>query len=336
MRSSKFQDSSNMSSYNSKADRFNKHIFYYLKTMRKPVLSIDNYINIGEKDLINTICERYKINSIDFGNWTSQAQKYNFCLALFLSLYDLQKVLKFKNDNLGQKSLKIGYGSRGIKNAYAHFEPSINYINLSRERRADKVGNSDKDQLIEFFSGFGSLAHEYGHFLDYFFGNKISANTMALTGGVCTLKPITLQSSPIKFNANVYIDSFEKNIINGSDPKNNTPRRLMLELFVNVFLDKNFRPTDFYKRLYKYSVDRDKKYWIRYNEIFARIFEIYVCYKLKKLGITNKILVSEGRGKYAKDTGGGRSKNPVYLTFSELEKVEHIIDELIKSFNNLI
>ena len=338
MYSRKILDSNNLSSYNSKADRTNKKIDYYLKKLRSPNLPINKFLDFRKDNVLNKVINRYKLNNVDFGNWTSQTQKYNFILALFVALYDLEKVLKFKNDNIGQGVLSIGYGSRGIKNAYAHYDSYGQYINLSRERRADKVGIKDKDQLRELYSGFGSLAHEYGHFLDYYFGKKAGGQTMAITGGRCTLLPIDLKKSPINFDYFKYAEQFSINIIQGSRSR---IRELMYQIFTYLFLNTKItggsnRPTDFYRRIYTYSKNVDSKYWIRYNEIWARIFEVYVVYKLKKINIVNKVLVSEGRGKYAKDTDLKRRRNPVYPTFSELKPIVPYIDDLIIEFNKLI
>ena len=335
MYSRKIIDSNNLSSYNSKADRTNKKIDYYLKKLRSPNLPINNFLDFRKDNVLNKVINRYKLNNVDFGNWTSQTQKYNFILALFVALYDLEKVLKFKNDNIGQKVLSIGYGSRGVKGAYAHYDSYGEYINLSRERRADKVGINDKDQLIELYSGFGSLAHEYGHFLDYYFGNKAGGRTMAITGGRSYLIPIDLKSSAIKFNSKDIINQFDVNIVQNS---NSRIRLLMYQIFTGLFLNrkKSYRPTDFYRRIYTYSKNVQSKYWIQYNEIWARTFEVYIVYKLKKINIVNKVLVSEGRGKYAKDTDLKRRRNPVYPTFSEIKEVVPYIDELMIQFNKLI
>ena len=335
MYSRKVLDSNNLSSLYSKADKTNREINYYLKKLRSPNLPINKFLDFRKENVLNKIINRYKLNNVDFGNWTSQTQRYNFILALFVALYDLEKVLKFKNDNIGQKVLSIGYGSRGVKGAYAHYDSFGKYINLSRERRADKVGIKDKDQLRELYSGFGSLAHEYGHFLDYYFGNKAGGQTMAITGGRCTLLPIDLKKSAIKFDSKDILGQFDTNIVQNTGSR---IRLLMYTIFTELFLNrkKSFRPTDFYRRIYTYSKNVESKYWIQYNEIWARIFEVYIVYKLKKINIVNKVLVSEGRGKYAKDTDLKRRRNPVYPTFSELKPIVPYIDDLMIEFNKKI
>ena len=335
MYSRKVLDSNNLSSLFSKADKTNRKIDYYLKKLRSPNLPINNFLDFRKENVLNKIINRYKLNNVDFGNWTSQTQRYNFILALFVALYDLEKVLKFKNDNIGQKVLSIGYGSRGVKNAYAHYDSFAKYINLSRERRADKTGIQDKELLRELYSGFGSLAHEYGHFLDYYFGNKAGGQTMAITGGRSHLIPIDLKKSAIKFDPTDIIAQFDINIIQNSNSK---VRLLMYQIFTGLFLNRKrgYRPTDFYRRIYTYSRNTESKYWIQYNEIWARIFEVYIVYKLKKINIVNKVLVKDGKGKYATDTDLKRRRNPVYPTFSELKPIVQYIDDIIIEFNKLI
>lgn len=323
----KIIDSTLKASIRSQADKSNKAIYYYLKSFRKPYLDIEKLFDFAQVDVIKKICDKYNLKDIDFGNWTSQTMRYNFTLGLYLALYDLEKVLKFNND-IGFGALSIGYGSRGAKRALAHYEPVSNYINISRERRRDKYPMYDKEQLREYMSGFGSLAHEYGHFLDYYFGRKSGGRSMALTGGTVTLPPVPIRYSPLKHDPKFYRDFFYRSIIQSSL---NKYREAMYIIFYKLFVQKNGRPTSYYTRLYTYASQGGGKYWIRLNEVWARLFEVYVLYKLRKINITNKILVAEGKGKYSAEFFN-KKINPVYVTLTELKKVEKDIDNLINLF----
>lgn len=325
----KIIDSSLKASVRSKADLSNRSIYYYLKSFRKPYLDVEKLFDFSQVDVINKICQRYKLKNIDFGNWTSQTQRYNFTLALYLALYDLEKVLKFTNNDLGFETLSIGYGSRGAKRALAHYEPRADYINISRERRQDKYPSYDKEQLREFMSGFGSLAHEYGHFLDYYAGRYSGGQTMSLTGGTVTLPPVPIRYSPLKHDR-LYYDNFFYNTI--VQDTNDNKRNLMYKIFTKLFVQKNGRPTTYYTRLYTYASQGGGRYWIRLNEVWARLFEVYIVYKLRKINIVNKILVAENKGKYSAEFTKKRV-NPVYVTLTELKKVEKDIDILMKSIN---
>lgn len=329
--SRKILDTSKSASSQSKADKSNKKIYYYLKSFRKPYLNLEKLLDFNKVDVLDRICKLYKIKDIDFGNWTSQTQRYNFTLALYISLYDLQRILKFKNNNLGFNVLSIGYGSRGTGGALAQYQPVDKYINLSRERRKDKYPAYNKDELIEQMSGFGSFAHEYGHFLDYHFGKISGGRTMAISGGSALLPPITLRYSKLKHDPQYYLDFFDKTIIQNTS---NNIRECMYNIFVGAFLKKTGRPTDFYYRLYahaKYFGD----YWRQMNEIWARIFEIYIVYKLRLKNTTNKVLVSEGRGKYSADFDA-KGKKAIYMTFGEISKISKDIDLLIELMNKQI
>jgi hypothetical protein len=95
-------------------------------------------------------------------------------------MYDLNKVLRF-NNNLGFDLLGITFGARGRGSALAHYEPNTNLINITRYSDDWYCKN------VRFFStgGLGSLAHDYGHFLDYFAGAYLDkdAEVYSLTNG---------------------------------------------------------------------------------------------------------------------------------------------------------
>lgn len=58
--------------------------------------------------------------------------------------------------------LSIAFGARGSGNAMAHYEPLRQVINLTKTK------------------GAGSLAHEYGHAIDYIIGSKVNKNSKSL------------------------------------------------------------------------------------------------------------------------------------------------------------
>lgn len=92
----------------------------------------------------------FNFRGVEFGNWNSQndrQQNLNMC---YLALKDLAVTLGIDDKSITfNGSLALGFGSRGIKNALAHYEPLLQVINLTKLR------------------GAGSLAHEWGHALDH-------------------------------------------------------------------------------------------------------------------------------------------------------------------------
>jgi hypothetical protein len=68
------------------------------------------------------------------------------------------------------------------------------------------------------------------------------------------------------------------------------------------------------KRIEDYSI---KPYYVERTEILARLFEQYIAYKLKQLGVSNSFLIST---KYTR---------AVYMTPAELKKVVPLFDKLL-------
>ncbi|MBD8973075.1 MAG: DUF3991 domain-containing protein [Clostridiales bacterium] len=87
----------------------------------------------------------------EFGNWENESDRQTNLNMSYDALKDLAKALNMSDQDvsLGGK-LAIAYGARGVSGALAHFEPGTNVINLTKMR------------------GAGSLAHEWGHALDYY------------------------------------------------------------------------------------------------------------------------------------------------------------------------
>lgn len=94
--------------------------------------------------------QTFHFHGVEFGNWNSQndrQQNLNMC---FLALKDLAVILGISDEDIAfGNSLSLGFGSRGVKGACAHYEPMRRVINLTKMR------------------GAGSLGHEWGHALDH-------------------------------------------------------------------------------------------------------------------------------------------------------------------------
>lgn len=312
------------------------------KPLRTPALTVKRIFNPAKVDrLPEVIVDTYKFGGIEFGNWVNQLRRVDFCLNTIAACYDMQKVLNFPNNNLGiNGQIGLAFGARGYAKAYAHYEPAAKVINLTRDRRVDKAivslfGNKlvdyTKDRasydrytklLREERSGYGSLAHEYGHALDYICGEFFTKNDMALSSGRNTL---------ISFNnANTAFNNYNSNL--RVNEKQNDLQKAFYEAFTS-FLFINGKPTGFYRRVYTFGEKRGE-YWMRLNEIWARIFETYIAYKLSKQGIVNKVLVRDGKGKYRNELKS-QARN-VYPTFGEMQKNVRKMDNFIKQIQKLI
>lgn len=187
---------------------------------------------------IRAILEKYKLKGFEFGRYVNNEDRYDFVIATKDSLKDLAWLLKTENLGINYK-IGIAFGARGRGgHAIAHYEPELNMINLTRDK------------------GGQSMAHEYGHALDYNIGMYVDQNRLypALSAG----------RSMAKFP--------EKNT-------GDTCRLLMRKLI------REIKMTDSYKRL-----KDESDYWHYNTEVFARYFEQWCCYRLREAGKANGFL----------------------------------------------
>lgn len=220
-----------------------------------------------------SVIKKYSLKGFEYGNWVNNNDRNDFLTATTESCEDLAKILGTKNIGC-DGTIGIAFGARGRSKALAHFEPWTFMINLTKEK------------------GFGCLAHEYGHALDYFFGMYVDQNVgfTALSGGD------TVRS---------YIQ-----------PMGGKLRQLAMQVVNDVCKDKQGNKSATYIRLEKEF--GGSEYWFRRNEIFARAFEQYIRYKKDKKGIKNTFLSQK---KY---------ENGAYLFPADFKRILPVMDSLVK------
>lgn len=240
----------------------------------------------------SAVIRKFKLNGLEYGNWLTQEDRYNYFLAFQIAMFDLQNVLQF-GYNIGlNKTVGVAFGARGKSAAKGHFEPDTFMINLPRYKEAKKLinpltgapyfGNKTtgevKALLFEKTGGVGSLGHEYGHSLDYYFGTYIDQDKKygkyrGLTQGwSITDDPDTdYRKDSLRYDAN---------------------------MIINRLIWENPKEYTHYYQVLKTAHGQKKltDYWLRHCELFARAFETYIHYKLHQKGITNAFLV---KSKYA-------------------------------------
>lgn len=117
----------------------------------------ENNKNITPEELKET----FGFRGVNFGNWVNQKERQDFINYTYDSLFDLAELLNLPPKALsleGQLGIAFGAQGRGGKGAGAgHYIPAYKEINLTKE------------------NGAGTLAHEWFHALDNYFGDK-SAN----------------------------------------------------------------------------------------------------------------------------------------------------------------
>lgn len=255
---------------------------------------------------INRAVVKFRLKGIEFGNWLTNEDAYNYLAALVISLNDLTKVVGFSNIGLNG-TIGISFGARGHQRAAGHFEPDTFMINLTRYKRYiyDLSGRKlDVPKPVRFMEtgGVGALAHEYGHALDYFFGSYVEQDRF--------YRSLTLGSDTSLITKNPY--------------KPGSLRYQMTEII------RAIQKTDTYAKMRVRLVSKDESdsYWLRHNELWARLFEVWVNYKMREKGITNTFLHKEKYKELAKKLG-------CYQTQTEFSRIRPLVDKLMSDIAKL-
>jgi len=264
----------------SRADRYwdggHKNSGKYMR-FRSPVRKLPKgFSDISDLYDQQKVLNYFSLDGFEYGNWLSNDDRFNFLYGCFVSLLDIQDLTGIKPVGFGIYS--IAFGARGVPGAKAHFEPFPGVINLTKEH------------------GLNSLAHEYGHLLDHFFGAFIDQDK---------------ESQYLSFGRSAGYGVAKKSAF-----RKNSLRALMQELIQSIVLDEKGNSSSYYKRLTKYS---KTDYTTRATEIFARTFEQWVTYKLNAKGVSNRYL---SKHKY---------ENWNYLKPDEFKKALPKMNALIKA-----
>lgn len=180
----------------------------------------------NDNECIEFLMKGLGLKAVQWGNSVPDSERKDHLRSLSFALYDLKRITGLDSKNITFDKLSMAIGARGKHGALAHFEPSLNVINLTRK------------------NGFGSLAHEWGHFFD------------RTLGGNEYLSEIYLQGDDLK--------PYEKIMI-----KIQMEMEIIKSRFKNV---KDFR---------KFS-SKKRAYWLSGREVFARAFEKWCHYELNK------------------------------------------------------
>lgn len=203
------------------------------RTMNNP-----RFAHSGDRvpDLYQVMID-YHLKGFEFGNWVNTEERNDYAAGILTTLKELATILGTKNIGFDSQ-IGIAFGARGHRGAAAHYEPRLNMINLTKKK------------------GAGSLAHEYGHALDYCFGAFIDQNKdyTALSGGVSVAKTLP-DNTGCQFRA--WLNQIVDSVVNGKN----------------------------YQRAWG-----SNPYWRERCEIWARFFEQYICYLYKQKGQSNSLL----------------------------------------------
>jgi hypothetical protein len=95
----------------------------------------------------------FGFRGVEFGNWVAGDERQKSVNLAYDALHDLAHAVGIPPEALSlDGKLSLAFGARGTGRAAAHYEPGKLVINMTK------------------LSGAGSLAHEWGHALDHYFG----------------------------------------------------------------------------------------------------------------------------------------------------------------------
>lgn len=144
---------------------------------------------------------RFRLRSIEFGNWMSHEDRVHWLYGAMIGLEDLATILGVAPEQMGfDGMLSIGLGARGRGGkAMAHYEPHPNgAINLTKTR------------------GDGCLAHEYGHMLDNIAGVALGVDWA--TGGHKTARKIQDKRLAMRDSRGILEELFQDLLYEGDAP----------------------------------------------------------------------------------------------------------------------
>ncbi|WP_418133242.1 PLxRFG domain-containing protein [Variovorax sp. NFACC26] len=105
----------------------------------------------------NDFTSTFGFRGVEFGNWNNQADRQQLLNDAYDGLLDLADVMGIPPRAIslnGELALAFGARGSGLSGARAHYEPAKAVINLTK------------------MNGAGSLAHEWFHALDHYFGRQ--------------------------------------------------------------------------------------------------------------------------------------------------------------------
>jgi len=279
--------------------------------------------------------QAFGFRGVEFGNWVSKTRERQDGLnRAYDALQDLAQLLNVPTRALSLAGkLGLAFGARGKGMAAAHYEPGRVVINLTKTQ------------------GAGSLAHEWFHALDNYFGRTRMVNIAERTGAKANAEFIS--KAPLEFYVKgsklIPAKDFEAALAAGRPTADNfkqtarhrwtwqqmgdsaegwtkldSVRPEVLHAFEQVVAALNQSPM----KARAAKADKGKEgYWSQIIERAARAFENFVIGKLQQQGQRNDYLANVTA---FEDFSRDESIYP-YLTKDELAPVSAAFDTLFST-----
>jgi len=223
------------------------------------------------REAVEYMTAKQKFRGIQFGNSVTDEEREHHARKCAEAMADLADVLGLPDEYVSWKGrLAIAFGARGKGNAVAHYEPDRQVINLTRK------------------SGVGSLAHEWGHFLDHMLAGGVGAHDDDRD-----VEYFSEQISPQR----VVTDNRDgrktiRLVDQSQDPMWQAFKRLR----------ESWESSGFRARIRREAAGMARRdYWFSNIEMFARTFERYVQRRLESVGHKNTYLAGIETKAYKED-----------------------------------
>ena len=235
--------------------------------------------------------DAFGFRGIEYGNYAAQDERQRLLNLAFDGLHDLASLLGVPPKAISfNGTLGIAFGARGGGNFAAHYEPGKLVINMTKLR------------------GGGSLAHEWAHALDHYFGeldrpDAYQGRARGATGW--------------------YTRGYAKH-------ENLRPE--MAAAFDRVMAAIHYKPGTRSQSSYVTQAGKlsgksgSSGYWARPTELFARAFESYVFDKIAADDRVSQYLV---QGVEADRFEADRYKGNPYPTGDERKAINEAFDALV-------
>ena len=144
----------------------------------------------GGRDITGEeLCETFGLCGVEYGEWLPDKERQESLNHCFDAFADLARLLHLERGSIGFGGLLcVAFGSRGVSNFQAHFEPQRFVFNLTRMK------------------GAGQVAHEWFHALDYYLGARTKGIVLdrqdpglyEKTASVVPMSDLVLEDGPFR------------------------------------------------------------------------------------------------------------------------------------------
>jgi hypothetical protein len=269
--------------------------FYVKKAVRtggRPLAADDSPAGSAK-----VLAQRMGMRGLQFGNSVTDDERAHHLRKTAEAMVDLADVTGLPDRAMSlDGQLGLAFGARGKGRASAHYEPGSKVINITRK------------------NGVGTLAHEWGHALDDYIGQR---SPRSIDGGYGRTGD-QYMSEQI---SELYLDR------SGRGTKSQADDQVWKAMDA---VRKAIDTTDFPRTMRQGLRDLGIKpgsgsgmsgwnYWTSGREVFARTFERYVQHKLQSIGQENTYLSGLG------------DDSPLWPTKEQSAKMAPAFDELMRA-----